>query len=97
MYTEANDMDPLDVPEELKQLTYVEEQLIARVHPLISVFKLSGHHQFGYRGNIINLPQDVKSFAKCLPHTIDDLSLITIRTRNELKPTDFNVRAGKKV
>lgn len=95
MYTEENDMDPLGVPEELKDLSYVEEQLIAVIHPMMTVFKLSGHHQFGYRGNIVNLPQDVKTFAKLLPHTIDSLSsLITIRTRSELNPVDFHVRAG---
>ncbi|KAK3920622.1 52 kDa repressor of the inhibitor of the protein kinase [Frankliniella fusca] len=94
MYSKDNDMDPHEVPEVLQCLSYIEEQLIARVHPLISVFKLSGHHQFGYRGNIINFPQDIKGFAKILPHNIAELpSIITVRTRDELKPIDFHVRA----
>jgi len=95
LYGASNDMDPMDVPPELQGLTYVEEQLIAPVHAMISVFKLKGHHQYGYRGNIINFPQNVKSFAKKLPHTIEDLSsLICIRTTNEAKPVEFHVRAG---
>lgn len=49
-YSKSNDMDPGDVPPALQGLTYVEEQLIARVHPLISIFKLKGNAQFGYRG-----------------------------------------------
>lgn len=88
-------MDPGPVPPELQDLTYVEEQLIARVHPLISIFKLKGHTQFGYRGNIINFPQNVKQLAMQLPHRIEDLtSLITIRTSDEVNPVDFYVRAG---
>jgi len=45
----SNDMDPGIVPPQLQGLSYVEEQLIAKIHPLISVFKLKGHHQYGYR------------------------------------------------
>jgi len=39
-YTEANNLDPGPVPPELQDLTFIEEQLIARVHPMLSVFKL---------------------------------------------------------
>lgn len=88
-------MDPGIVPPELQGLTYVEEQLIARVHPLMSIFKLKGNAQFGYRGNIINFPQNVNEIASQLPHRVEDLkSLITVRTSDELNPVDFHVRAG---
>ena len=95
LYSAQNDMDPMNVPPELEGMTYVEEQLIAKVHPLISVFKLKGHHQYGYKGNIINFPQNVKQFAKQLPHNINDLtSIITVRTCSDVNPIDFHVRAG---
>jgi len=78
-FSSSNNMDPGDVPEELKGLTFIEEQLIARVHPLISIFKLKGL-QYGYRGHIINFEQDVNEFAKQLPHKVDDLnSVLSIR------------------
>lgn len=51
-YSNLNDMDPGEQPPELKDLTYIEEQLIARISPMLSVFKLKGH-QYGYSGNII--------------------------------------------
>ena len=44
-------------------LTQVEEMLISAVMPIMSIH----HGQFGYRGHIINLPQDVVSFASSLP------------------------------
>lgn len=95
LYSKDNDMDPMPVPPELQGLTYVEEQLIAKVHPLISVFKLKGNHQYGYTGNIINFPQNVKEFAKQLPHNIENLtSIITVRTSSDINPVDFQVRSG---
>jgi len=96
-YSELNDMDPGDIPDELQNLSFVEEALIARVHPIISVFKLKGHHQFGYRGNVINFVQDVNSFAKKLPHNIDDLqSIINITTCDKKNNVhNFTVRVAK--
>ncbi|KAE8741904.1 hypothetical protein FOCC_FOCC012556 [Frankliniella occidentalis] len=38
-FTAANRMDPGVVPPELQGLTYIEQQLIARVHPVVSVYK----------------------------------------------------------
>ena len=58
-YTDLNEMDPGTVPEVLKGLTYIEEQLVDRIHPMVTVFKLDGH-QYGYSGNVINFPQDIK-------------------------------------
>jgi len=75
-YSKSNDMDPGEVPPALQGLPYVEEQLIARVHPLISIFKLKGNAQFGYRGNIVNFPQDVNENASQLPHRTVLLKLI---------------------
>ncbi|KAK3916468.1 Apolipoprotein A-I [Frankliniella fusca] len=56
-----------DVPEQLKNLTYIEEHLISKIHPIVSVIKLKGH-QLGYQGNVINFILDVQEFARVLPH-----------------------------
>jgi len=65
-FSSNNDMDPGEVPEELQGLTELEEMLIARVFPVMSVYRLrEGQH--GYRGNVINFPQDVQEFATYLP------------------------------
>jgi hypothetical protein len=98
-FTGLNDMDPGTVPPELSDLTYLEEQLIARIHPVISVYRIRGH-QIGYRGQVINFPQDVKVFASSLPHRIMDLtSVLAVRFKNQKEGTetfiDFHVRAKK--
>ena len=82
----------------LKDLTFIEEQLIARIHPVLSVYKLKGC-QYGYRGNVINFCQDIQEFALKLPHRIEDLqSIITVRFQNNrANSCDFRVRANKVV
>lgn len=58
-----NNMDPGDIPDELKALNEIEEMLIAQIFTVITVYRLRGG-QNGYRGNIINFPQDVEGFTK---------------------------------
>lgn len=87
-------MDPGDVPPELQNLTSIEEQLISIIHPVVQVCKVKGH-QYNYKGNIINFPQDVKTFATKLPHNIYSLkSIIKVRTsKDATNYKDFHVRA----
>ena len=50
VYTSNNNMDPGDVPFQLQDLTYIEQMLIARVHPVISLYRIKGC-QYSYSGN----------------------------------------------
>jgi len=95
-FSESNNMDPGEVPDELNDLTFIEEQLIALIHPIVSYFKLKGL-QYGYRGNVINFPQNVNEFAKELPHKIQDLSIIVQvrRKTGDNEYHDFRVRSNK--
>lgn len=72
-------MDPGEQPEELKKLSYIEEQLIAQIHPVISVYRIKGN-QFGYSGQVINFPQDISTFSHriLLPHSIKDIANIIV-------------------
>ncbi|KAK3918290.1 Ribonuclease 3 [Frankliniella fusca] len=92
-YSVFNNMDPGEVPEELKGLTFIEEQVIARVHPMITVFKIKGH-QYAYRGNVISFSQDVQEIANQLPHKVKDLdSVICIRFQQSAENYhDFFIR-----
>jgi len=74
-FVDANYMYPYPVPPELSILNFVESQLIARHHPVVSVYKLKGN-QLGYSGNVINFTQDVSQFATSLPHRVADLDSV---------------------
>ncbi len=53
-FSADNNMDPGEVPEELQGLTEIEEMLIARIFPIVSVYCLRGG-QYAYRGNVLSL------------------------------------------
>ena len=96
-FSAENNMDPGDVPEELQGLSEIEEMLIARVFPVMSVYRLRGG-QYGYRGNVINFPQDVEEFATHLPRHPSSLNVLIVRRQsanNSAIFRDFKVRRDK--
>ena len=62
----------------LQGLTQVEEMLISGVLPIMSLYRLP-HGQYAYSGHVINLPQDVASFANTLPRLPSQLDVIVVR------------------
>ncbi|RGB24563.1 hypothetical protein C1646_772914 [Rhizophagus diaphanus] len=90
-------MDLGEVPEELQDLTEIEEMLIARVFTVMSVYRLRGG-QYGYRGNVINFSQDVYEFATQLSQNPLSLEILIIRHHSASDLTayrDFTVRQAK--
>jgi hypothetical protein len=96
-FSKDNNMDPGEVPDELCDLTEIEEMLVARVFPVMSVYRLrEGQH--GYRGNVINFPQDVQEFASRLPRYPSLLDVLVIRHQSASNAEafkDFRVRRNK--
>jgi len=78
LYSQENDMDPGALPLELQCLTDIEEMLIARACPIMSVYCKHGG-QRGYRGQVLNLPQDIQGFLNRPPRNIAHLSYLIIR------------------
>ena len=73
-------------------LTQVEEMLISAVLPIMSLYKLP-HGQYGYSGHVINLPQDIASFANSLPRLPSELDVIIVRKEGAVNShRDFRVR-----
>ena len=94
-YSDANDMHPGDVPSCLHDLTKVEEMLISRACPIMSVYRKHGG-QWGYKGHVVNLPQDIQGFLDQLPCNISDLPILIIRRHGgENTHADFRVRREK--
>ena len=69
-----NDMIPCEVPPSLQGLSQVEEMLIARACPIMTVYRKHGG-QRGYKGHVLNLPQDIQDFLNRLPPKVSDLLL----------------------
>ncbi|PKK59552.1 hypothetical protein RhiirC2_794685 [Rhizophagus irregularis] len=90
-------MDPGEVPDELQGLTEIKEMLIARIFPVMSVYRLrEGQH--GYHGYVINFSQDIQEFATKLPRHPSSLDVLVIHRKSESNPEafrDFRVRRFK--
>ena len=92
LYSHDNNMDPGILPPELQGLSQIEQVLISAVVPMMSVYKLP-HGQYGYSGHVLNLPQNVSSFAKQLPRLPSELDVVLVRKVYESgSHKDFRVR-----
>lgn len=71
-YTLQNNMDPGDIPDHLPELNSIEEMLVALNHPMVVVYRKRGgqHH---YSGHVINFPQNISTYVRKLPHTINHI------------------------
>ena len=75
-------MIPSSVPLELRNLTQIEEMLIARALPIMRVYIKPGG-QRGYSGHCINLPQNVTELATSLPRYPKDLAVIVVKVKGK--------------
>jgi len=65
-FSAANNMDPGVVPVELQNLSYIEQMLIAQVHPVVSLYRVKGN-QYKYGGNVISFRQNIEEYIGILP------------------------------
>ena len=88
-------MIPSKVPCELQGLTQLEEMLIARALPIMTVFIKPGG-QRGYSGHCINLPQHVEELALSLQRYPKELSVIVVKMKGKANNfKDVSVRRQK--
>ena len=76
-FSARNNMDPDDIPEELRRLTQIEEMLITQIFLIVSVYCLCGS-QYAYHDHVINFSQDVQEFAICLSHRPSTLDVLVV-------------------
>ena len=66
--------------------------LISAVMPIMTIYSLP-HGQLGYRGHVVNLPQDCVAFCRNLPRSVANLDVIIVRReRANQSHSDFHVR-----
>ena len=64
--------------------------LVCAVMPIMSIYRLP-LGQYGYKGHVINLPQDVVTFAHTLPRLPSTLDILVVRKDSEQSHCDFRV------
>lgn len=69
--------------------------LIARIHPVISIYRIRGG-QYAYSGNVINFEQHINKFIKKLPtHPSKLPSTLVFNKKTSTGTVQFRVRASK--
>ena len=95
MFSPENLMDPGDVPEELLNLTVIEQQLICKISPAINVHMLK-HGGIGSSGHCVTFPQAIDEPAQIFPRLPAEISLIRVRKQGKNDTTKaFTVRRKK--
>jgi len=83
------------VPEALQDLTTVEQMLIARMAPVMSVMRLPEYRggQWRFKGHVVCFPQDVQPVVSVLPCvSVDVLVLRSHQSANADAVREFRVR-----
>eukprot|EP00957_Ditylum_brightwellii_P091052 6932289-Ditylum_brightwellii.AAC.1 len=68
--------------------------LVDRVYPVMKTYRLEGG-TVGYKGNVLNIEQDIKGLVMSLPARVNQLPIIIVRKRNSSSTPgfkDFRVR-----
>jgi hypothetical protein len=81
LFSDANHMDPVVIPEDLPELTQIEEMLVARVHPFVEIRQVRGH-QYKYSGHIVNFLRDTAKVYNQLPLLPEELEIVMLKPEN---------------
>jgi len=66
---------------------------VSAVMPIMSIYRLP-LGQYGYTGHIINLPQDIVTFAHSLPRLPSEVDVLIVRKDYQQSHKDFHVRSS---
>ena len=85
-------MHPENVPQCLQGLSQIEEMLIARACPIMTIYRKHGG-QRGYQGHVVDLPQNIQGLLNRLPANISELPVLLVRQHGaDNTHADFKVR-----
>ena len=81
VFSPQNDMNPGAVSQCLEGLMQVEEILIARAYPVMTVYRKHGG-QRGCYSHVLNLSQNIQKFLNKLPTKVSILHITRNRANN---------------
>ena len=92
MFSKENNMDPGDVPQELQGLTIVEQQLICRIAPAISLHLLK-HGGIAANGHCVTFPQEVSEPGRIFPKLPKEIKVVkVVKKGKDDSSKEFRVR-----
>lgn len=80
----GNNMSFPDVPDELKNLTQLEQLLISPRIPFMKIRELPRGGQLGIKGNVVNVPADVNKTVRLIPRNMSESETIPVKFKRSL-------------
>jgi len=90
----SNGLDFPHIPDVLKNLTTLEERLVALRLPFLQIRSLGVDRQCGIKGNVVHISNDIDTSVSCIPRTADQASIIPVvlvRQLDHQKPYLFQM------
>ncbi|KAK3093512.1 hypothetical protein FSP39_016633 [Pinctada imbricata] len=95
MFSTENNMDPGKMPQQLENLTVIEQQMICRISPCINVHMLK-HGGIGSSGHCVTFPQDVNEPAQLFPRLPHEIQIVKVCKQGQNETSkNFRVRRYK--
>lgn len=73
-----------NVPDELKNLTQLEQLLISPRIPFMKIRELPRGGQLGIKGNVVNVPADVNKTVRLIPRNMNESETIPVKFKRSL-------------
>jgi hypothetical protein len=88
MFSTENNMNPGKLPDELNDLSIVEQQLICRIAPCINVHLLK-HGGIASSSHCVTFPQEVNEPAQIFPRLPSEMHILKVckQGKNEIQET----------
>ncbi|GIX98470.1 ATP-dependent DNA helicase [Caerostris darwini] len=71
-------------PSCLSELNDLEERLVAFRIPFMQIRELGRDRQYGIKGSVTNVPNDLHKSVDCLPHNVSDSATIYVKLKKRL-------------
>ncbi|GIY25523.1 helitron_like_N domain-containing protein [Caerostris darwini] len=80
-------------PSCLSELNDLEERLVALYIPFMQIRELGRDHQYGIKGSVTNVPNDLHKSVDCLPRNVNDSATIYVKLKKQSFPEGSNAFA----
>ncbi|OXA54149.1 ATP-dependent DNA helicase PIF1 [Folsomia candida] len=72
------------IPNQLQNMTTLEERLVALRLPFAQIRSLGSDLQYGIRGGVVNVPNDMDIVAKVIPRRFDETSTVQVQLKRRM-------------
>ncbi|OXA48025.1 hypothetical protein Fcan01_17182 [Folsomia candida] len=72
------------IPHQLQNMTTLEERLVALRLPFAQIRSLGSDRQYGIRGGVVNVPNDMDIVAKVIPRRFDETSTVQVQLKRRI-------------